>query len=617
MIREIIDYVDYLRESKPEIFEFDLEPTEGIHVLVNLGPDGKVTDIDYDEFKSGESFKLPRCINLEQHLALVTMNKAVDTKKQIHSASPFAMKIRRDKDLDRIKKRITPYFEKAREMMLADGDVEYQDNGNTYTNEQLIQWSEQFEEFCNTDFWDWFEEQLSEEFEGLAKKKYMFVYLENIPDSIYRQVHENYLKQKLFNKDRYNREDSEGRVYGVSDYLNGLNTKKPYLKHNTAFFEVPGIISDQDTEALFRFDQLKDRGIFPNPMPLFIEKEELNGEVIEIIKDEEERISYRELIRDRLYGQGFEDLGNYYLLYWIYDEIKDVDFVSNFKLGFKKNNQQQKQWNIESLFHGKEKPEPTNIETVFDLETKVLVPLYNNNLVTNTGKGRIWVKYFEELEAKRFDSQQVYQLALETRQAWYDFIYKSRFNAISGSLFNRICMNSIREDIRLDLDANDSNTANIRRKLNIWFSLNEFFDPTNSNFKGNDMPSTLPKLRERFNTVKETEDDTLKDDKEFAYAAGQLVYYLLSRSKSDHLTHAMFDPFLKATNMDQLKRNIERILKQYAYDIHMYAKAFNKIQAEVIGYELEEKSFEDIKSFLIAGYFDNNKLYSDKKESDN
>jgi CRISPR-associated protein Csh1 len=130
----------------------------------------------------------------------------------------------------------------------------------------------------------------------LKDTEYVIFYLDE-PVASYRKANERYLVDKLFNTNEYN-STIEEEVFGTSDFFNGFNSKKPYLTHQSATFDIPGRISSKEARALYEFGDIIGRGILPRPLPLFLYKDELKQEAIALFKKEAEsnnRISFQKL----------------------------------------------------------------------------------------------------------------------------------------------------------------------------------------------------------------------------------------------------------------------------------------------------------------------------------
>ena len=73
-------------------------------------------------------------------------------------------------------------------------------------------------------------------------------------------------------------------IYGLSGFLNGLNSKKPFLVHKTGITSdgINGRITSSDALYLSFFETLVINGTLPNPLPIIIDKKEINGKIISI-----------------------------------------------------------------------------------------------------------------------------------------------------------------------------------------------------------------------------------------------------------------------------------------------------------------------------------------------
>ena len=51
MIQEIINYTEHLKENSPQVFEDGLEPSIGLHILVELNEDGNAINFPGEKGK--------------------------------------------------------------------------------------------------------------------------------------------------------------------------------------------------------------------------------------------------------------------------------------------------------------------------------------------------------------------------------------------------------------------------------------------------------------------------------------------------------------------------------------------------------------------------------------
>ena len=185
---------------------------------------------------------------------------------------------------------------------------------------------------------------------------------------------------------------------------------------------------------------------------------------------------------------------------------------------------------------------------------------------------------------------------MKYRKSIYDYVFKSRRQAITKTMFDDIMLKGILDDIRLD--DNGSNDYLIKAKLNIWFSLFEYFDYTQFNkfLNKKSMVNKTEELMNRILTIASNENEHLKNDDEFAFAAGQVINYLLNKSEAGNRTHALLEPFLQKTDAALLKREIARCFDMYKHAIKFYARKyeFDKIMSEVMGYEPDEMNIKNL-----------------------
>lgn len=104
--------------------------------------------------------------------------------------------------------------------------------------------------------------------------------------------------------------------------------------HQTASFDITGRISNQDAKLLNDLKNMFPNKTLPNPLPIFIYKDELQNKVIGLFRESDFKLGYKEIV-EKLITDNEVDLSNYYLLFWqnTMDGIvfKDFDYVSKFE----------------------------------------------------------------------------------------------------------------------------------------------------------------------------------------------------------------------------------------------------------------------------------------------
>ncbi|RIY05135.1 hypothetical protein D0T11_20930 [Hymenobacter rubripertinctus] len=542
-------------------------------------------------------------------------------EKEIHSVSTYCLAFKKGtwiggeaylKKIEENKKpldqRIGRYFDRAITLLEPD-------------EERERQVALQFKHFCQNGLG----ELLASlpEYEKLKETDYICLYLGepqvSLPD--YEQVNNRYLRDKLFNTEQENTTpDAEDRVYGTSNFFNGYGDKKPFLLHQTAPFgtnaarnpAASGIssrISDADARWLNDFRLLADRNqrILPNPLPVFVDADELNREVVAIFNEDPALLpGYREIM-ERLVSGG-HDLNNYYLLFYQQREVKDFDYVSRFDIRLRDEQQDTNSWRVQDLFGINQ---TLKCETVFDLQTQVLKVVFSNALVQEQKSGAWAYKYFDDIDPK-YCSATTFRLVMQYRKAWYDFVYKSRRQAITPAAWRDILLSGLRDDVA----ATDKYAGyRAKQKLNIYLSLNHLFDSNNVNFTGHFMPTYLPELRDSLGRLlaDDAADQHLATDEDYAFAAGQLIYYLLYQSKTEDKTNELLEPFLQKTNDALFKDALAQTIRRYKHAISFGNRRFRKLAEEVLGYEAR-KTPKELLAFILCGYFSPSGLFAKKTE---
>ena len=307
-----------------------------------------------------------------------------------------------------------------------------------------------------------------------------------------------------------------------------------------------------------------------------------------------------------LYYNHQNDLLDYYLLNWSMTKngltINDIEFVPAFKYlltDFKYQN-----------YFKLSKFEEKNIKNIFEFELVIISRLFDNHLVRLNKDNQFITNYFGELDSK-FTTKTNHNLVLKYRKAVYDYIYKSKHNIISRFFLKDIVLSQVMDLIHKNSDFND--TFKIRELFNIFLSFNNKFDINNKSFGEIDLPSKLNEYQSKIRTIFNDDTIHLVSDDEFAFAAGQLIYYLLSMNESASKSHALLEPFLSKSDVSLLKKNISNAINKYKHALEWYGKVgkgrFERLASEVLSYDGMRDNISDYLPILLSGYFSNSLLY--------
>ena len=627
MIREIINFTEQLIEDIPDIMQWNLQPSIGLHIIVEIDNSGQLINFpgekgyhwDYYDGKNMSSF-LSSIIEYEQYGVRIgtNMNKVFDKKKQITSCSPFMISFKKEKlsnsklegvGWNKILNLLEYYFNKSIDECLDKEDETIIQNVNTFklALSQILPQLENIREIGSGDSM----------FQIMKPTSFVNIYFKNVRIENYKKSHIRYLQKNLFNKNDYN-VDINGKIYGLSDFYNGLNTKKPFLEHKSAsFFKgISSRINGDDATLLNNFLLLLNRKVLPNPLPIFIDKEEIaiGEKILKLFKDDG-KLSYSELIKRTFEKENIVNLKNYYLLLFVKGEIVDFDFVPLFRYSLPKNTIIENTQQVGVMNDGVFVTLPKEIiKTIFDFERIIVRDIFNNSLVKiDENKNTFTTSYFGDIRPDYVKGgNMMYQLIMKYRKAFYDYIYKSKTNAISQLMFDDLMWQSILTNIRTEkVEGKFFGTSPyIKRKLNIWFSLSNFF---NNNINTEIMASKVTELTQTMHKVAKGEA-MLESNEEFAFGAGQIVSYLVDKSAASNKTYALLEPYLQKVKSEQLQDAIAQSIAVYKHEIPTYKGKFQSLASNVLTYD-GDIDVKPLLKYFLAGCFSQNEIY--RKENNN
>ena len=629
MIREIINFTNDIIEDCPDIMQRNLKPNGGLYIFVDIDEAGNwvnengVYGQDYLYLKTNDSessIPISEITALEEEVKRVgtSMNKVLDKSSQIFSCSPYAVVFKK-KSLtnekipgikgEKICKLLPFYFENARKLCPLE------------EQQRIVS----FESICSIilkGLENFIREQADEKkivlIDQLKDDEYISIYLRSVSLNDYKKAHDCYLKDKLYNKGEFNK-TVNGILYGVSGFLNGLNDKKLFLVHRTACMDegLCGRISFEEALLLDKFQSLILRKVLPNPLPIAVNQLE-NKLFLKLFHENETPLSYRELIKSLFEQHEIKELSDFYLLNYSKAKdivINDIDFVPMFRYYFDKplliENVMLAGYKRDEIF---EEERDIILKDIFSFEYVVVREIFNNCLVMIKKDGSYKSLYFGEVDlSKRSDNGKflIYQLIMKYRYAFYEYIYKSKQNAINALVFDEMMFTSILASIKNEeVKSRFSFNNVIKRKLNIWFSLYNLF---NNDKKKEVMASNVTDLMSKMRLVAKGEA-VLETPEEFAFAAGQLVSYLMDQSVASDKTYSMLEPYLQKTKSKHLQDAIAHVFSQYKHAVSIYGKAFKALASNVLTYD-EDVDMKPLLKYFLAGCFSNCIIYEKKEEN--
>mgnify|MGYP005842886835 CR=1 FL=1 len=626
MIQEIVNFVDHLEAKSPDIFSENLELKEGIYVFLEKDGDELVVKNE-NIFKVGKNTE--RNALYYDFLKLYSVSEMVKNKSMnsiekifIDIGSPFAISISGKGIKPDSSKDESSEIRKTKQTNAISSYLKaistFLDPVENYSV-KIDKWVSQFKNFVENRLLDFLLKENGKLETEDGKYKYDFTYdgkKLTVKDSFmfyfymrepaledYNIFYSKYLDSKVFLNDL-----KKGESHGISNDLNvGNVTNKPFTRHKTGPFEVNYKIKGNEASAVYKFFRLQyENKILPNPFPLFVDESELSSKAITFY-NKNKKVCHKEIIEE-LIRHKKDDLQNYYLIYFNNKEkgsrVVDFDFVPNFRYRLY-------DVILEEPFPIGGKYKNLSISNIFNFQYYIFNKVFNNQLVSETKDGGLWIKYFDDMKVdSKFGNatETIVNIFYQYRKSIYDYVYKSKQQSITNVMFQDMIQKSIFDDIKHDKE--HDKTYRIKEKLNIWFSLYNYFI---NQIKPENMASKIPELIERCKLIANNNDEHLSDDpKEFAFMAGQIIYFLLDKSESGNKTHAMLEPFLQKVNAEQLQIAISNLIGIYKHSIDFGKGRFERLAKEVLAYETYV-NMKEMQRFVLAGYFAEAVIYEKKK----
>ncbi len=614
MIKEIVQFVDAL---PPETFSRNLQLKEGLYmfldlqeengeaVLKNIDEDGKLLKEDTLFFNPKDEKNFTYNVFFERwyHSIPISEKKHLNPIKKIFglSCSPYSISFRR-KNVNK----------KSKEKILS-ALKEMEKSSQKYIKNEYRRKFEIFYSFLKKNLFSFINQYCE-----LASRKDLFEYhffLKDISLEEVKSAYEKYQKDKVFNKNEYNfpklKKEAipQNEDIGIVDAFSGFQEKKRFLIHRTSSNQFNLRINNEDALKVWRFAFMVSKKQLPNPCPIFVDEDELNGDAVRFHQNGEV-LSYSKLIKSLLKKYNKEYLQNFYLIFFQGikgSRVTDIDFVPQFRYKLKDNVKLTEIFSLGSKFAEHQ------ISNVFQFQELVFNKIFNRQLINETKNG-LWVKYFDEIEPnpKYHFTDTICNLMMQYRKAIYDYIYKAKYESISCKMFDHMMRISILEDIRIDEEFQRGYA--IKEKLNLWFSLYNYFSQNKNRIN---MVNKTSELKNRLKTIIEGENEQISTDEEFAFASGQIIWKLLIQSESANRSHALLEPFLQKTEAKQFKLVIARTFETYkhAFTLYPVKYGFDKIMGDVMGYKPIEKNMKNLLPLILAGYFSDSQLKKTEKSN--
>lgn len=589
-----------------EVFEAELErwseqwlydnyvPSPGTYILLNLEDDFSIRnifDIGKPDKKTGD---IPGKNNrdykfisfLDKNSRLITMNKAVDSGKIIHSNNYYSFFIKKEsiKAGKLQDKNIETYYG-----VLSDPYVKY---GKSQAK-QIYDETERILGPVNTEIIDrirtWVEQNLNvfiqQQDISLEAKDYLkifFVYAEDEKTKAeIKKEGQRYIRPNIFNNNKYN-QFVNNTIFGLHSNNMGLNEKKPFLENKTRKISIPCAVTMEQAIIQNQFMEYLSSEAAKGKNNVYID---LDKKKIQCVKNGEENADIESGLYFRI-QQGKTEL-----------EIHSFERIT----GYTSELKQPFSFRMIFTFRGKTEEVYSGSygmkDKLHQIESLVNEVLFGKYLINNykTPAG----------DLPNIDNRMKEELLLCRDQLWNWFHNNESRNV--KPLLDKACKRLIRDSIENEY------LEKAKHQFNLWLSLTDYLNEN----RRNEIPMSdvMSEVRRQLleHVMKSQGEWMFENDDEYYYAVGQISRYILELSRAEKKSLDMLKPILTVRDDKILKKRVVLLAEKYDYAIEMkYARTM-----ELLGKVLTYTPGESVNEVMVmAGYVDKNILFMSKKKYD-
>ena len=599
MFEECLDVFKRELEDDNNLILDEYIPADGSYIIVDA--EGKIKnyqDIKLDKKKRGTSEAVVKGSYFKEicfydyHSKLISMNKPVDSKKVIHSNNYLAFAVKKesitskltetiiDNYYDTLKNPLEKKYKKSKEASkiyqkfeeeYAPVNIEILEKCRSWIKQHIFSIDKLINiDLKKKDYLKIFFEVFEADEEDNKKNKELFIQEDN-----------RYIFPSIYNSNDYNVEVN-GKIQGIPDNNMGMNAKKPFLAIKTrktpAAYLVDinkAILQKQFFEYLMNFAANGKNNIYIDT----------KNYRIKAYSDQDERDDFDEMAS----GYYLRIQKGKELEIQVQDNL--VDYQNRLKLNFeyiKFINIDRKEDKL---------PEFAKRYGIYYKRTNV------GNLINEIFFSKcLRTNYFMDISAINVKDSTLKQNIIMYRNAIFDWVYKgidNNFSIVEEKFALSLIKNSIQSDDKYKLRA--------KSQLNLHWSLKDYFFKTKGKQGGNTMVDTAIKVRENVKekVLSKNEVTMPSNDEEYYYAVGQLLSYLIFKSRAGKKMQSMVNPVLNAKRDNVIKMRLFQLYKKYNYDISIYNYHMKNLYAMILGYKPKNKVNQEM---ILFGYLDENIL---------
>lgn len=585
-----------------EVFEFNQKkdgkslilstyvPADGTYILI--GRDGcqiGSMDIHMDKKTKIVDRSAPlfsRFCLYDYHSQLISMNKPMDGKKLIQSNNYLSFIVKKDSIAsgklteeiidgyyETLKDPVNQKYKKSKEAVKIYTQFEAEEGCVDQEQvEEKKRWIK--EHIFSLQGVDW------------EQKDYLKLFFE-ADESEYEREGRRYFLPNIYNCNDYNVE-IEDVLYGLPDNNLGMNAKKPFLSIKSRKYPAPYLLDKEQVLLQKKFFDYLMNLVSAGNYHIYVDtqKKEITGYKTGEAPEEVESGYYLRLKKGKTEAEILEqdNLSGYR------QKLRSAfDFQEFVKSRSEKENDNQK-----TAKYRNEKYMDSYKRYYERTEVGVLIHsvFFSNYLIGN---------YMTDAGSVNITDEILKYNLLLARNAVFDWTYKGIDRGFA-KVIDKVSLNLIKGTL-----LNGYHERAIWQ-LNLRLSFREYF----SSEEGVHMAEIISDLRE--NMERKVFSGTLiplENDKEYYFAVGQLVYYLLSLNKAKEKNQSLLNPFLNAKTDAVIKKRLLQIYKKFNYNISDSYRRAKNLLGMVEGYKPEGNVDQEM---IILGYVSNNIIYSKEEK---
>lgn len=599
MFEECLDVFKRELEDDNNLILDEYIPADGSYIIVDA--EGKIKnyqDIKLDKKKRGTSEAVVKGSYFKEicfydyHSKLISMNKSVDSKKVIHSNNYLAFAVKKESITSKLTETIIDNYYDTLKNPLEKKYKKSKEASKIYQKfeEEYAPVNIKILEKCRS----WIKQHIFSIDKlvqiDLGKKDYLKIFFEVFEvgeednkknRELFIQEDNRYIFPNIYNSNDYNVE-VEGKIQGIPDNNMGMNAKKPFLAIKTRKTPAGYLVDEKKAILQKQFFEYLMNLASSGKNNVYIDTKNYR---IKAYSDQDERDDFDEMAS----GYYLRIQKGKELEIQVQDNL--VDYQNRLKLNFeyiKFINIDRKEDKL---------PEFAKRYGIYYKRTNV------GNLINEIFFSKcLRTNYFMDISAINVKDSTLKQNIIMYRNAIFDWVYKgidNNFSIVEEKFALSLIKNSIQSDDKYKLRA--------KSQLNLHWSLKDYFFKTKGKQGGNTMVDTAIKVRENVKekVLSKNEVTMPSNDEEYYYAVGQLLSYLIFKSRAGKKMQSMVNPVLNAKRDNVIKMRLFQLYKKYNYDISIYNYHMKNLYAMILGYKPKNKVNQEM---ILFGYLDENIL---------